>query len=111
MPKRIIDLSEIEFHGRCLRDARGVFELSEHLTMCSEDGFPPEKMSVAEIVEEAREALSYYEDGGLAAEECERGDKQALKDRSELRAFLRKWIPRLEARAAAFHAVRATASK
>ena len=111
MPKRIIDLSETEFHRRCLRDARGVFELSEHLTMCAEDGFPPEKMSVAEIIEEAREALSYYEDGGLAAEECDRGDKRALQDRREMRAFLRKWQPRLSARATAFHAVRAAVSK
>ena len=101
MPKRIIDLSETEFHQRCLRDARRVFELSEHLTMCEEDGFPPAKMSVAEIIEEAREALSYYEDGGLAAEECERGDKRALQDRREMRAFIARWQPRLIARAAA----------
>jgi hypothetical protein len=110
MPKRIIDLPKAEWRARCLSDANAIRELSLHLDMCREDGDPPEQMSVRRIVEEARDCLSYFSDG-TAADACEDGDRQALKDRRELRAFLRKWIPRLETRAAAFHAVRATAGK
>jgi hypothetical protein len=110
MPKRIIDLPKVEWRARCLADANAISELSLHLDMCREDGDPPEQMTVRKILAEARDALSYYENG-TAADSCEAGDKQALKDRRELRAFITKWTPRLEARAAAFHAVRATAGK
>ena len=110
MPKRIIDLSTAEWRARCLADANAIRELSLHLDMCREDGDPPEQMTVRRILCEARDALSYYENG-TAADACEDGDRQALKDRRELRAFIAKWQPRLEARAATFHAARATAGK
>ena len=110
MPKRIIDLPKAEWRARCLADANTIRELSLHLDMCREDGDPPEQMTVRRILCEARDALSSFENG-TAADACEDGNRQALQDRRELRAFLRTWIPRLEARAAAFHAVRATASK
>jgi hypothetical protein len=100
MPKRIIDLPKAEWRARCLADARKIFELSLHLDMCAEDGNVPELMSVRQIVEEARDCLSYFENG-TAADLIEDGDRRALKDRRELRAFISRWLPRLQARAAA----------
>lgn len=106
MPKKISELPKAEFRARCLADANRIGELSMHLDMCREDGDPPEQMTVRRILCEARDCLSYFENG-TAADACEDGDRQALRDRRELRAFIRKWEPRLAELAAAFHAVRA----
>lgn len=97
MSKRIIDLPVAEWRARCLADANAIGELSLHLDLCREDGDPPEQMSVPRILTEARDCLSYFHDG-TAADACEDGDRQSLNDRRQLRAFIAKWQPRLEAR-------------
>ena len=99
MPTRIIDLPKEKWHARCLADANKIGELSMHLDMRREDGDPPEEMTVAQIVEECRDCLSYYEDG-TAADACEDGDPQALRERRELRAFIKRWTERIRQRAA-----------
>lgn len=110
MAKRIIDLPKAAWRAKCLADANKVRELSLHLDMCREDGNPPEQMTVRQILKEAEDCLSYFSDG-TAADACEDGDKQALRDRRELRAFLNKWVPRFKARAEAFHAARSIGGK
>lgn len=95
MSKRIVDLSKVEWRAACLTAANKVRELSFHLDMCREDGDPPEQMSVQQILEEARDCLSYFSDG-TAADSCKDGDKQALKDRRELKVFIAKWEKRLQ---------------
>ena len=99
MPTRIIDLPKAEWRARCLADTRKCGELSMHLDMRREDGDSPEAMSVGQILAEAADCLSYYSDG-TAADACEDGCTRALRERRELRAFIKRWSDRLQQRKA-----------
>jgi len=91
MATRIIDLPKSEWRARCLADANKCGELNLHFQMLEDDGEDVDAMPVARILKEARYALEFFEDSGTASDECERGDRQALRERREMQRFVAKW--------------------
>ena len=79
-----------DWRAACWADIRQCDELLLHLGELKDHGDNPQGWSVPHILDEARYCLEFYSDG-CAADECEAGSVQALRERRQLRWFCAKW--------------------
>lgn len=89
-----------EWRAACLADTRKCDELLHHFGELKDYGDTPEDWSVPQLLSEAKYCLDFYENGGCAADECDSGNKQTLRERRQLRWFCTKWSKLLTQRQA-----------